>query len=361
MSLFLTPEQKQTTLWLGIGILFVALLVLLGPVLAPFIAAAILAYALNPVVDWLASKRIGRFAVPRVLAVIAVLLLVLAALLLLIVIVLPILQKQLPLLQQRIPGVLVKLNDWLQPWLQQFGIHMNFDIASMREMLTEKLDESGQEIWRAVLSSIQVGGTALLGWLATLLLVPIVLFYLLVDWHVLLEQCKNAIPRRWVDKTVGMAQEVDSLLAQYLRGQLTVMLVLAVYYSAALALAGFDVALPVGIITGLFVFIPYVGFSFGLVLAIIAAVLQFDGMYGLMAVAVIYSIGQALESFVLTPYLVGERIGLHPVTVIFALMAFGQLFGFVGVLLALPASAIVSVAMRHLHASYIDSSFYRQS
>ena len=361
MSFFLTPEQKQTALWLGIGILLVALLVLLGPVLAPFIAAAILAYALNPMVDWLASKRVGRVAVPRAVAVIAVLLLVLTALLLLIVIVVPILQKQVPLLQERLPGFLIKLNQWLQPWLRQFGIELNFDSASIREMVAQKLADSGQEIWQTVFSSIRVGSAALLGWLATLFLVPIVLFYLLVDWHALLDKCKNAIPRRWVNKAVAMANEVDSLLAQYLRGQLLVMLILAVFYSSALALAGFDVALPVGIITGLFVFIPYIGFGFGLILALIAAVLQFDGLHGLVAVAIIYGIGQALESFILTPYLVGERIGLHPVAVIFALMAFGQLFGFAGVLLALPASAIVSVAARHVSAGYIDSTFYKQS
>ncbi len=361
MSFFLTLEQKQTALWLGVGLLLAALLVLLGPVLTPFIAAAILAYALNPVVDWLSAKRIGSFAVPRVVAVIAVLLLALAALLLLLVIVVPILQKQLPLLQQRIPGFLVRLNEWLHPWLQQFGVDMNFDLASIREMAAQKLDESGQEIWRTLLSSLRVGGAALLGWLATLFLLPIVLFYLLLDWHALLEKSKNVIPRRWAGKAVDLAHEVDSLLAQYLRGQLMVMLILVVFYSSALALAGFDVALPVGIITGLFVFIPYVGFAFGLLLALIAGVLQFDGMQGVIAVAVIYGIGQVLESFILTPYLVGERIGLHPVTVIFALMAFGQLFGFTGVLLALPASAIASVGMQHLHAGYINSTFYKQS
>jgi len=166
------------------------------------------------------------------------------------------------------------------------------------------------------------------------------------------------IPRRWVGQISLMTEEVDDLLAQYLRGQLLVMLILAVYYSAALAIAGFDIALPVGILTGLLVFIPYVGFGLGLVLALIAAILQFSGFYGLIAVAIIYGIGQILESFILTPKLVGERIGLHPLVVIFALLAFGQLFGFVGVLLALPASAIMSVMVQHLRRHYLSSSFY---
>jgi predicted PurR-regulated permease PerM len=166
------------------------------------------------------------------------------------------------------------------------------------------------------------------------------------------------VPRRWVVQTVAMAQEVNILLAQYLRGQLLVMLVLAAYYSIGLTIAGFDVALPVGILTGLLVFIPYLGFGLGLILALIAAVLQFSDWSGLIAVAVIYGAGQVVEGFFLTPRLVGERIGLNPLAVIFALLAFGQLFGFVGVLLALPASAVLMVAFRHLRHHYLRSSFY---
>ena len=136
------------------------------------------------------------------------------------------------------------------------------------------------------------------------------------------------------------------------------MLILAVYYSVTLAIAGFDVALPVGILTGLLIFIPYVGFGIGLLLALLAGLLQFNGVEGLLPVAIIYGGGQILEGFFLTPKLVGERIGLHPLMVIFALLAFGQLFGFVGVLLALPSSAILSVAFRHLRAHYVKSTFY---
>jgi predicted PurR-regulated permease PerM len=202
---------------------------------------------------------------------------------------------------------------------------------------------------------------AVLGWLATLLLVPIALFYLLLDWHAVRARIERFIPRRWVGQAVGFGREVDGLLAQYLRGQLTVMLVLSVYYAGALALAGFDVAVPVGIITGMLIFIPYLGYGLGLVLALLAGMLQFEGLQGMLLVAVIYGIGQVLESFVLTPRLVGERIGLHPLTVIFALLAFGHLFGFVGILLALPASAILAVALGHLRFQYLNSSFYRQS
>ncbi|MQR02150.1 AI-2E family transporter [Glaciimonas soli] len=361
MPFSFTDDQKQSMLWCGIGILLVALLVTLGPIMTPFVASAILAYALNPGVDWLARRKIGKYVIPRTVAVIIVILLFLFAISAIILIVVPVLRKEIPLLQNQIPVFLIKLNELIGPHLEAFGIHLQLDGAGIKTLLTKQLSTSGEEIWGSVLASVKVGGTAVLGWITTILLVPIVLFYLLLDWHSFLQKFEKMVPRRWQNKTSGMAGEVDSLLAQYLRGQLLVMLTLAIYYSVGLAIAGFDVALPVGIITGLLVFIPYLGFGLGLILALIAAILQFDGFSGLIAVAIVYGIGQVLESFILTPRLVGERIGLHPLVVIFALMAFGQLFGFVGILLALPASAIMSVVVRHLRAHYLSSSFYQQS
>jgi predicted PurR-regulated permease PerM len=358
MPLSFTSDQKQTWLWLALGLLFIALLVLLGPILTPFIAAAILAYALNPGVDWLCSHRIGKFQMPRALAVFIVMLLLLAALLAVVLIVVPVLQKEVPLLQEQIPRFLTRLNDIISPKLRELGIKVQIDLTGIKKILSQRLATSGNEIWASALASAKVGGTAVLGWLANLVLIPVVLFYLLLDWHALLERVQNSVPRRWIGTTVNLSEEVNGLLAQYLRGQLLVMLTLAVYYSVALMIAGFDVALPVGIITGVLVFIPYLGFGLGLTLALIAAMLQFDGLQGLAAVAIVYGAGQVLESFLLTPRLVGERIGLHPLAVIFALLAFGQLFGFVGVLLALPASAIVSVGLKHMSAHYLNSSFY---
>lgn len=347
-------------MWLTIGLALAALLVLLGPVLTPFIAAGILAYALNPGVDWLDSRRIGTFSLPRSIAVLLVILLLFAALLALILIVIPVLQTELPLLREKIPNFLAQINDILSPRLKAIGIQVRLDGVGLKKLLSQQMAASGDQIWSGVLSSVKQGSSAVLGWAATLLLIPIVLFYLLLDWHVFLKKFFNLIPRGWAGRSRSFSNEVDGLLAQYLRGQLLVMLVLAAYYSIALMIAGFDVALPVGIITGLLVFIPYLGFGLGLILALIAAILQFDGFSGLALVALIYGVGQILESFFLTPRLVGERIGLHPLAVIFALMAFGQLFGFVGILLALPASAIISVAARHVRAHYLDSSFYKR-
>jgi predicted PurR-regulated permease PerM len=358
MPFSISQEQKQSAFWIGLWLLVVLLLVSLGPVLTPFIAAAILAYALNPGVDRLDRLHWRRLRVPRAAAVLLVMLVLGAALLALVLIVVPVLKKELPLLQDRIPVLLERFNALAAPRLHELGITVRLDGDGIRHLLTQQLQTSGEEIWRAVLNSARVGGSAVLGWLATLVLIPIVLFYLLLDWHPMLRRCANAIPRRWVGQTVAMAHEVDSLLAQYLRGQLLVMLVLAVYYSAGLMLAGFDVALPIGIITGLLVFIPYLGFGLGLGLALLAALLQSSGWQDLAAVAVVYGVGQVLESFILTPRLVGERIGMNPLAVIFALLAFGQLFGFVGILLALPISAILMVAYRHLRKHYLASGFY---
>jgi predicted PurR-regulated permease PerM len=187
----------------------------------------------------------------------------------------------------------------------------------------------------------------------------VVLFYLLLDWPYLLVRIRTLLPRRWEPDVMRLASEIDALLSQFLRGQLLVMFILAAYYATALAIAGFDVALPVGILTGLLIFIPYVGYGIGLLLAIASAMLQFEPGYGLLAVAIIYGTGQVVEGFFLTPRLVGERIGLHPLAVIFALMAFGQVFGFVGVLIALPASAALLVGLKRLRSRYLASDFYR--
>ncbi len=354
----LSVEQKQTAFWVAVWAAFFFLLFMLGPVLTPFVAAAILAYALNPAADRFDRFRVRHLRLPRALSVLIVVTLFCAALLALVLIVVPVLQKEIPLLREQIPTFLARANDMLGPKLQEMGVKVRLDSAGIRKLVSQQMATSGEEIWGAVLNSARIGGTAVLGWLATLFLIPVVLFYLLLDWPAMLGRVAGAVPRRWIAPAMTMAREVDGLLAQYLRGQLLVMLVLAVYYSAALAIAGFDVALPVGIITGLLVFIPYLGFTIGLVLAMISAVLQFADFSGLIAVAVIYGFGQVLEGFVLTPRLVGERIGLNPLTVIFALMAFGQLFGFVGVLLALPASAILMVAFRHLRRHYLGSTFY---
>lgn len=359
MAFSISQEQRQAAVWIGLWLLLFLLLYKLAPILTPFIAAGILAYALNPAVDWFALRRpLPGKRLPRGLAVLIVLFLFVAVLLALALIVIPVMNKELPLLQAKFPAILEKANTFLTPWLARFGVHVQLDSAGLRQLIAQQMDASGDEIWRAVLNSVRLGSSVVLGWLSTLFVIPVVLFYFLLDWHGLMARLARTIPLRWQARTVAMAREVDALLAQYLRGQLLVMLALATFYSAGLLLVGLDVALPVGIFSGLLGFVPYLGFGVGILLAMIAAILQFDGWYGIVAVGIVYGLGQFVESFYLTPRLVGERIGMNPLAVIFALMAFGQLFGFAGVLLALPASAVLMVGFNHLRAHYLASSFY---
>jgi predicted PurR-regulated permease PerM len=355
---FFTERRLQTGLWIGIGLALLVLMYLLAPVLTPFALAGIFAYLLVPGVDWIAARRIGRFAIPRWAGALAMILLTGLLVFGLLLLLIPVLQKEVIALQARFPAVVDHLNTTVAPKLAAwFGIELQFDAATLRELLTERV--GNQDFFAQIVSRLRTGGAALLGVVGLLFLVPAVLFYMLLDYHDFLRRIEVLIPRRWHATTMAMLAEIDSVLAQFLRGQLSVMLALAVYYAAALAIARFDTALPIGILTGLLIFIPYVGFALGLVLALIAAALQFGNLYGFAAVAVIYGVGQLVESFVLTPRLVGERIGLHPIAVIFALLAFGQVFGFFGVLLALPASAALLVGLRHLRDAYIASDFYR--
>jgi predicted PurR-regulated permease PerM len=188
----------------------------------------------------------------------------------------------------------------------------------------------------------------------------VVMFYLLRDWPLLAARIDDLVPRRWQPKVRQISAEIDTVLAEFLRGQLLVMVVLAVYYSIALSIVGLERGIAIGVLTGLLVFIPYVGFGLGLVLGVAAALLQWHGVPGFLAVLGVYGAGQLLENYVLVPSLVGDRIGLHPLAVIFALLAFGQLFGFAGVLLALPVSAAMLVGLRHLRAAYVVSPVYRE-
>jgi predicted PurR-regulated permease PerM len=190
-------------------------------------------------------------------------------------------------------------------------------------------------------------------------LIPVALFYLLMDWDRLVGKLLELVPPSARPKVDAFTHEADAVLGQYLRGQLLVMLIMAVFYSVGLTLFGLDLALPIGFFTGLAMFIPYVGFGVGLGLATLAGLLQFLSIKALVMVAVVYGIGQVIEGFIITPRFVGKRIGLHPLAVIFALLAFGQLFGFVGVLVALPASAVLLVAIRWLRVGYLASKLYQ--
>ena len=221
------------------------------------------------------------------------------------------------------------------------------------------LFRSAQSLSLKVIAGVKAGGMLLLAILINIVLIPVVMFYLLRDWDRIVRRVDELLPRRWLPTVRTLAREIDRVLAEFVRGQLSVMVVLAVYYVIGLSLAGLKFAIPIGVLTGLLVFVPYVGFGLGFVLGVLSALLQWSGWPGFIAVLSVYGIGQLLEGYVLVPWLVGDRIGLHPLAVIFALLAFGHLFGFAGVLLALPASAALLVGLRHLRGAYHESLLYQ--
>lgn len=354
-----TPTQKRFAIWGLISALIVLALWLLAPVLAPFVVAAVLAYALTPLVNRL--DRAARGRVPRLLAVVVVELLLGVVVLGVLLLVVPILAKELPLMRAQMPVLLDSLNAGLQPWLAQWGVHVSLDVASIKGFLMKYLNANVEDFAGSVLASVKLGGSVAFALIGNAILIPVALFYLLMDWERFMRRLRDLVPVRMRDAVDSFLAESDAVLGQYLRGQLLVMAILAVGYSVGLALFGLDLAVPIGVFTGLAVFVPYLGFGIGLVLATLAGLLEFSSggvVYPLVMVAVVYGVGQMVESMYLTPKLLGERIGLHPLAVIFALLAFGQLFGFVGVLIALPASAVLLVGVRRIRAGYLASPLY---
>ena len=342
----------QTLAWLASGAVLLWILWLLAPILTPFAVAAVFAYVCDPGVNWLVRRR-----VPRAAAVLLVILALGLMLLLLALILAPMIYREGLALAQRLPDMLDLFNLRLKPWLaEQFGITLQLDVSAVRKWLSGNWD-TAQDVLTLILARAKTSGLALLGILGNIFLIPIVMFYLLQEWPHVVRYVDESVPRPIHQRIKSLMAEVDSVLSEFLRGQLSVMFLLALFYCIGLWLAGLRFALPVGVITGLLVFIPYVGFTTGLLLAIMTAMLQ-GGWAPLIGVGVVFTIGQLLESFVLTPYLVGERIGLHPLAVIFSLMAFGHLFGFVGMLVALPVSAALLVGLRQMRSGYLSSHLY---
>lgn len=351
----MTVSRSAAMQWLAVAVVLFGALYLLGPILAPFVAAAILAYICNPLVG-----RLCVWGLPRTLAVVLVMLGLVLAFVALLLIMLPLLQKEIGLLVVRAPEWLETARIRLLPLLQQwFGISVEWDVQALKSLLLSHWQSAGG-VAAKLLPWIESGGGMLLGVLVNLILIPVVMFYLLRDWNGIIQRIDHMIPRHWHAKVIEIASEVDGVLAEFLRGQLSVMLLMSVFYVVALWLVGLEFALPIGIVAGLLVFVPYLGMVLGLGLATLAAVMQFTALSDVALVWAVFGAGQLLEGMVVTPWLVGERIGLHPLAVIFALLAFGQLFGFFGVLLALPLAAILLVVLRHSRERYLNSEMYNK-
>lgn len=346
--------------WLAIAFVSAWLLYLLGPILTPFVAAAILAYICDPWVDRLCAVQLSSARkFPRGLATLLVMLALLGLFALLVLIMLPLLASEANLLITRLPELLDAVRLKLLPYMQQyFNITLHLDAATLKSILVSH-NQGAVSAAAKVLPWLGDSGSMLLEILMNILLIPLALFYLLRDWPMLLEQIRQIIPRTRHAKVMEIAGEIDNVLAEFLRGQITVMLLMSAFYAFALWLAGLNFALPIGVVAGVLVFVPYLGMITGLMLATLAAFTQFDQFSSVLLVWAVFGAGQMLEGMVVTPWLVGDRIGLHPLAVIFSLLAFGQLFGFFGVLLALPLSATLLVALRHSKRWYMSSSLYR--
>jgi predicted PurR-regulated permease PerM len=351
-----TPPEQDVSRWplALVVIAFGGLLYLLNPILSPFVLGALIAYLGDPLVDAWERRGLNRTG-----GVVIVFLLFTALTISVLIFAVPRLLHQLDALIARVPDIYQWLTQVALPWLQQ---RLALPIERMPQMdWSEQLAGNWQSVSKVTASTLKQvtgSGASLLLGLANLALVPVVAFYLLRDWDLLMQKALRMIPMAWQERTAYMAGEADEVVGAFLRGQFLVMCALGVIYSTGLWLVGLQLALLLGVLAGLASIVPYLGFMVGIVASCIAAYAQFQDWTVLLWVGLVFAIGQAIESMVLTPVLVGDRIGLHPVAVIFALMAGGQLAGFVGVLLALPLAAVIMVFMRHAVNHYRSSDLY---
>ncbi|MGB4075196.1 AI-2E family transporter [Pseudomonas sp.] len=344
--------------WGAAAVLFCVLLYLLQPILSPFLIGILLAYMGDPVVD-----RLERWKLSRTWGVVVVFALITLVMTVLLLVLVPMLGKQLVRLYELVPQML----DWVQhqalPWIQlKLGLSEGFwRFDRLKAALAGQLDKT-TDIVSLLLSTVTASGLALLAWLANLLLIPVVSFYLMRDWDLMVAKLRNLLPRGREGLVVQLISECHEVLGAFLRGQLLVMLALGVLYATGLMVVGLELGLLIGVLAGLASIVPYLGVVVGIGAALTAGLFQFGvDFYPLLGIAVVFMVGQLLEGMLLTPMLVGDRIGLHPVAVIFAIMAGGQLFGFTGILLALPVAAVIMVLVRHLHDFYKLSDLYGES
>ncbi|TAK40176.1 MAG: AI-2E family transporter [Lysobacteraceae bacterium] len=328
---------------------------LLAPVLTPFAMAALLGWLGDPLVD-----RMQRRGVPRIGAVVIVFAAMAAVALLGLLLLLPLLQRQMVTLVASLPNY----RDWFVntalPWVEvRTGLDLVgwLDPARLFQLAREHWEEAGGAA-ATMLGYLSRSGFALLGWVTNIVLVPVLTFFFLRDWDVFVERIAALVPRDQAPTVSRLARESSDVLGGFLRGQLLVMLILGVLYAVGLIAVGLDLGILIGVLAGLLTFVPYLGPATLAILGGIAAVVQFGDWEHLAGVGVVFIVGQLIESYWLTPKLVGDRIGLHPVAVIFAVLAGGTLFGFLGMLLALPVAAIANVLLRYAHERYTQSRLY---
>lgn len=324
-------------------------------IMMPFMAAFIFAYILEPI-----TKRLVNAKVPKGIAALMTLFIGLGAGIIIFLLLLSLIQREAPLIKSQFPMLIQNAQNTLDPLLAKFNITLDWvDLKNeIHAHFVSKITDNADLVVAQTTDALIKSSGSILGLFANSVLVIFVLFYLLLEWDHFLSLIANLVPFRFRETFFGLVSEVDELLSHYLRGQILLMLVLAIFYSIGLSLIGLKSAIPLGVFTGLVSFIPYVGIAISILLTLLSAILQFGPGDALLAVLVLYGVGQMLEQFFLTPRLVGESIGLHPVAVVLAIMVLGQFLGFLGILLAFPISAICLVGIRHLLKMYRSSEFY---
>lgn len=353
----MTDSQK----WLTLTFTIVSgwLVYLLSPVLMPFVFAAMLAYLGDPLADKLEVIKIKNFQLGRTNAVVVVFIIIFFVIFSILGIVIPKIELQITHFISKFPEYVGWLNKTIIPWME---LHLGWDVSLIEsEKILALLKSHWQKAGGGVMifmGSVSKSSAVLAAWVMNLVLIPVITFYLLRDWDVLVEKTQNLLPRRAAPTAKKLALETDSVLGAFMRGQFYVMLALGIIYSVGLWIVGLNLALLIGIMAGIVSFVPYLGSIVGIVVACVAGILQFQDVMYLIPISIVFAVGQSLEGMLLTPWLVGDKIGLHPVAVMFAVLAGGQLFGFVGILLALPVASVVMVFLRHLHDIYRDSDFY---
>lgn len=346
--------NKSINWWLlGTIVVFAFLFYFLSPILTPFLIAALLAYLTDPLVNRLVTAKI-----PRTIAVIIVFAILSLLILFLLFLVIPILEHQIITLVSKIPIILTWVQNDALPWLsKRLGIEEVIDFPVIKSFISKHWQQAGG-IATAVLTTITHSGHRLFVFLINLLLIPVVTFYLLRDWPKVMSGLQRLIPLGVRATVVSLATECDEALGAFFRGQLLVMLSLGIYYTFALWVSGLEIALLMGILIGLISIVPYLGFLVGITVALIAQLIQYNDVWHLVYILIAFTIGHIIENYILYPLLVGDRIGLHPVAVIFAILAGGELFGFIGILFALPAAAIIIVLLRFIIGRYLQTNWY---
>lgn len=323
------------------------LLYLLAPILMPFVAGALLAYLTDPLVNKLMSYHLSRLT-----SVLIVFSLLFFSIILFIVLLIPVIHSQISALIALIPDSFTWIQTQIWPWLQE-RLHLqgNFDADTVKDLIGANILKAGGAV-SVVMKTILSSGRAFFEILLTILLIPVVTFYMLRDWNILLDKIRSVIPKKIRPRVVELATECDAVLSAFFRGQFIVMLLLGAVYAIGLSAIGLNTGVIIGVIVGFLSIVPYLGFIVGIFIASIAALVQFGTVTSLAWVFLVFLMGNIIENMILVPNLIGDRIGLHPVVVIFAVLAGGTLFGFFGVLLALPVAAVLMVLLRNAYSHY---------